>query len=286
MSLLGTFAEVGLAQVLRTLSKSGKTGLLLVSGPDANATCHFFEGALLHAKSDSYVGDDAVVALFGWDDGQWEFVPEVPSPTPNVTRTVEVLIQMGERSGQALHRMRGYYDSDQIVFQWADNPPVEAHYGMGASDWKLLRLLDGIRTFGEVIRASGVPRLSAQLALYELTAAGFLERIDVVKTLVTRRSPPFAGFSILAPSASPELLVELDQVLLQEWQRVGRFARGVERIRINSLRGRSRNFRVTFRPGIDGVVQLPDNAFEDLAVGEGERVQVRPIGSRVRAPKA
>ncbi len=286
MASLGTLSEIGLAPVLRMLAHGGKTGCLAVSTSSASTRCHFFEGSLLYARSDAYVGDDAVVALFGWEDGELEYVPETRPPAPNVTRPMEALIALGEKAGQTLHRMNGYFDRDQVVFQWVDDPPGTAHCNIGAAEWKLLKLLDGIRTFGEVLRASRVPRLVAQRALFDLTEAGFLERVDVVKTVTARRRPPFSGFSILAPNARQEPVVELDERLLMEWKRIARFARGVERVRMNSLRGRSRNFRVCFKPDVDGAVLLSDDAIDALAAKEGEKVEVRPIGSRVRAPKA
>lgn len=286
MALIGTIADVGLEPVVTTLVRTRRTGRLKVTAPHGReAFVYFDEGVVVHAVGDGHVGDEAVVALFGWEEGQMEFVADAAPAPRNVTRSLGQLMQLGQASGRALRRMGGGFDREQTVLQWVERPPAEASYTLTPLAWRLLRLLDGVRTVGEVVRTSGVDRLEAQCILYEMAAAGFLERIDPVKSLTARKAPPFSGFSILAPASGEGPMVEMDEALQREWVRVRRFSRGVERVRVKSHQGRALNSRVTFRAGLEGVVVLPEEAFTRLAISEGDKVRVRPIGSRVRSPR-
>jgi len=286
MALIGTIADLGLEAVITTLISTHRTGCLKVTAPHGEEVVVYFdEGAVVHAVGAGHVGDEAVVALCGWKDGQMEFVVDVTPAPRNVKRRLEQLMRLGQATGHALRRLGRDFDSEQAVLQWTERPPAEASYTLTPLAWRLLRLLDGVRTVGEVVRTSGDPRLEARCILYEMAAAGFLERIDAIKSLTARKTPPFAGFSILASTDGKGPTVEVDEALQREWVRVRRFSRGVERVRVNSRHGRVFNSRVSFRSGLEGAVVLPEQAFARLAIGEGDKVQVRPIGSRVRSPR-
>jgi len=285
VSQIGSLGEFGVAHVLRLLAHSKKTGRLSVTSAGEACVCDFRDGQLIHASNHAYRGDEAVIELFGWQDGQVEF-NQLGAPGPrNVTRSLETLIELGESHGSWLRQRRGQLNDEQLVLQWASEPPSDARMSLGARDWQVLRLVDGIRTLAEVRRASHHSRWDVLRTLYEFEGAGFLERVDTVKAVTAERYPPFAGFSIVAPTTQRDGLVELDEGLRKEWMKVGRFSRGVERIRVGSNRGRNLNYWASFRPGLGATALLPEGAFLRLAISEGERVYVRPIGSRIRGPR-
>ena len=182
--MLGDLGEVRIGDVLRLLATGKKSGLLTLSDGGHQALVRFQKGALVHAASGRLHGDEAVLDLFGWKQGQLTFVPDDRPAPPNVTRTVDALILDGLRTGETVHRMAALVPSDRVAFQLAAGPAdPEARVSLGAREWNVIRRLDGLRSVGEVVEASGLPRPEVVRILFELAEAGFVERVDPRRTL-------------------------------------------------------------------------------------------------------
>lgn len=268
MSLIGSLNEVKIADVLRLFSAGKKSGLLTVAAGGHAATLRFYRGAVVHAAAGRYYGEEAVMDLFGWKEGQLTFVPDDKTVTPNVKKSVDVLILEGVKLGDSVHRMHELIPSDRVVFQMATGPSdPAARYTVGPPEWQILRILDGVREVREVAEASKVPRAEVMRILFEMTEAGFLERIEVQKALRVQSQGLFGKDS-----------ATVDERLEDDWRRIHRFAGGVQKIEVRSTSGKSLSLPVGFRPGLFRDVHLPRTALADLAVREGEDVNVRPIG--------
>ena len=267
MSLIGTIGEMNLADVVRLFAAGRKTGLLTVAGPGRQALVRFHRGSIVHAASGRLHGDDAVLDLFGWKEGQLTFVPEDRAVPPNVTRPIDELILEGLRVGDTLHRMHTLVPSDRVVFQMAGGPPEDApSYPLCAFAWRVLLVLDGVRDVRELAEASKVPREDVVRVLFEMAEAGFLERIEPGRSL---RVQPQGLFH--------KDVAEIDEKIEADWKKLRRFAAGVRRVEVRSGAGKTVSLGAAFRAGIQRDVHLPRAAAAELAVREGEDVHVRPI---------
>jgi hypothetical protein len=268
MSLIGTLSEVKLAEVLRLFASGKKTGVLTVTAGGPQAIVRFQRGAIVHAAAGRLQGDDAVLDLFGWKDGQLTFVPEEKPVVPNVTHGVDVLILEGLRMGESFHRMNELIPSDRVVFQMAAGPADDAaRYSIGPMEWRVLRLLDGIRDIREIIEASKVPRGEVLRVVFEMTEAGFLERVEAQKTLRAQVRGLFGKDA-----------AELDEKLGSDWKKISRFATGIQRLEIRTLAGKVAVVTPAFRAGLLRDIHLPRATVAELGLREGEDVFVRPIG--------
>src|ERR1700741_3050515 len=99
MSLLGTLGEFPLADVLRLFAAGHKTGLLTVTTVGREALVRLEKGALVHSVCGRLTGEAAVIALFGWTEGQIPFVPDEKTVDPNVAKPLEDLIEEGLSEG-------------------------------------------------------------------------------------------------------------------------------------------------------------------------------------------
>jgi len=268
MSLIGTIGEVSVADVVRLFAAGHKTGLLTVSGPGRQAMLRFFRGSIVHAATGRLQGDDAVLDLFGWKEGQLTFVPEERTVAPNVTRGVEELVAEGLRVGDVLHRRNVLVPSERVVFQTAGGPADDAPpYAMGGPAWRVLLAVDGVRDVREVTEASHLPREEVVRLLFEMAEAGFLERIEPVRSL---RVQPQGLFR--------KDVAEIDEKLEAEWKRMRRFAGGVRRVEVRSAAGKTVAVEAAFHAGVQRDILLPRATVTELGVREGEDVHVRPVG--------
>jgi hypothetical protein len=270
MSLIGSLDEVTFADALRMLADARKTGILTVSAPGAQAVVRFNKGAIVYAAAGRFVGEEAVVDLFGWKEGQLSFVPEdkLPAVPPNVARPMAELVEEGLRLGPTRHRLHTLIPSDRVVFQMALGPAQEtARVSVGVKEWRVIRVLDGARDVAQITEASQVPKIDVMRILCDLTEAGFLQKVEVQKVL---RVQVLTGLFAKDGSA-------LDERLRDEWTRVARFEDGVQRVQVRTMAGKSLVVSASFRGGLGRDIQLSRTAIGELGLREGEDVHVRPV---------
>ncbi len=268
MSLIGTLSEIKLADVLRLFASSKKTGLLTASGPGGRETLiRFQKGVVVHASAGRLQGDDAVMDLFGWPEGQLTFVPEEKVVTPNVGHGVDVLVLEGEREGGAFHRMNELISTDRVSFQLAQPPSEEALFTFRPPQWKVLCRVDGMLDVRDLVEGSDLPRNDVLRLLFELTEAGFLEKVDSQKTLRAQAQGRFGKGEA----------AEVDERLRQDWERLKRFPRGVRTIEVRTFARRGSVLPVAFLPSLGRDVHLPRTVFAEIGLREGEDVFVRPV---------
>lgn len=266
MSMLGDLGEVRVGDVLRLLATGKKSGLLTLSDGGQQAAVRFQKGALVHAVSGRLQGDDAVLDLFGWKQGQLTFVPDDRPVPPNVTRTVDTLILEGLRVGEGVHRMAALIPSDRVAFQLTAGPSdPQARVSVGAAEWRVIRQLDGVRNVAEVVEAARLPRAEVARILFDLAEAGFLERVEAQKSLRVQAQGLFGKEA-----------VEIDERVATDWTKISRFAGGVARVELRTLGGRVAVAPVSFRAGLLRDVALPRPLLATLNAREGEDVWVRP----------
>ena len=267
MSLIGTLGEIPLADVLRLFASGRRTGLLTATAVGREALVRLEKGALVHAVCGRLAGEGAVLDLFGWTEGQLTFVPDEKTVEPNVTTPLEALIDEGLREGPLLHRMNSFFTSERLVFQMAKHPPEGAICTIGTTEWAVLRVLDGQKELREVIAAAGLERPEVQRVLFALCDEGFVEKIELHRTLRVQALSRFGAAG-----------AEVDAKLEEEWRQSVRFAEGVLRVEIRAGRDRNATLVVAYRPGLARNVGLPKATLAELGLKEGDEVSVRPAG--------
>ena len=269
MSLIGNLSEIKLADVLRLFATGKKTGRLTVSSEEDQSVLRFEKGSLVHAhvSGSGLNGDEAVLDLFGWQDGQLTFVPEERPVRANVTRSVEDLVGEGLRAGDAVHRMNKLIPSDRVVFQLGLGPREGATVSVGIPEWRVLRFVDGVREIREIVEASAMAKADVARVLFGLSEGGLVERVEPVRHL-----------RVATQGLLGRDLAGLDDRLEAEWRRLLRFSRGIQKVEVRSSGGRAVALPPQFRSGVGRDVQLPRGAAGELQVKDGDDVDVRPIG--------
>jgi hypothetical protein len=268
MSAIGSLDEVKLGDILRLFSTSRKSGVLSVAAGSQAAQLHLHKGLLVHASAGRLRGDEAVVDLFGWKQGEITWSGEETPVVPNVVRSLDALILDGLRQGDLQHRIRELIPSDRTVFQLAPGPADEsAPLTIPVAAWRLLRLIDGLRDVREVVEASKAPRGDVLRLICELHEACLLERIELSRPM-----------RVQAQGLLAKAVAEVDERWLGEWKRALRFEHGVQRIEVRTLAGKLVQLPVGFRAGLIRDVHLSRGSLAELGARDGDEVFVRPVG--------
>ena len=170
----GSLLEFSLSDVLQIVSMEEATGTLELSAPGRSGTIEAQRGSITAAVCGPKLGDDAVYALFLWEDGQFIW-------TPNSTGRIQgpVELPLGDLSREGIHRRdlwrmaREVLPSLNAVFR--RKPGAEP-----AADWTPANLgawnaLDVGLTVGDLGRRLQVSPAVAAQALLAPWQAGALE---------------------------------------------------------------------------------------------------------------
>ena len=104
-------------------------------------------------------GDEAVLDLFGWKEGQLTFVPEDKPVRPERDPGRRRADPRGRSGwGTSSTACTSSSPSDRVVFQMAARPPDDGRALRDRrAEWRVLRLVDGLRDVRELLEASGAP---------------------------------------------------------------------------------------------------------------------------------
>lgn len=135
--------------------------------------------------------EDAVFDLLRWDVGDYEFetherfVAEIP-----ISVSVENLIMEASRRLDELQMMQKKIPSADVVVVVAPVPPEGAReINITPDEWRLLVIIDGSRTVGQICEAANLDEFTGTRTLYGLISSGL---VDVISLGPTAEPSPVA----------------------------------------------------------------------------------------------
>ncbi len=96
-AIVGSVQVVGVSSILQMCHLNQLSGTCSVRSADGVARVEFRKGEIVGAQSPSARGSEAVYELLGWAEGQFEFVPGDPAPSPLLTHSFDFLLLEGCR---------------------------------------------------------------------------------------------------------------------------------------------------------------------------------------------
>lgn len=94
-TLEGDLRNLQVPNLLQSISMGKLTGRLQIKGRADTAMVFFIDGSPVHATMKGCEGDEALIELIGWDEGQFCFFPEPKTETKTVKKRLEFLIMEG-----------------------------------------------------------------------------------------------------------------------------------------------------------------------------------------------
>lgn len=91
----GNFKNIQMANLLQSISMGQMTGRLEITSAQDKANVYFKDGRPLHAALRGAEGNEAMLQLFAWDDGDFAFYDEQVNVTQTVTRGLTGLLMEG-----------------------------------------------------------------------------------------------------------------------------------------------------------------------------------------------
>jgi hypothetical protein len=124
--------------------------------------------------------EDSVFDLLRWERGKfvWEPGEEIDVEIP-IAVSVENLIMEASRRLDELDVIRRKIPSDKTLVAMASKPPEGAvEINITPDEWRVLVLVNGIRTVDDIATGAGLDEFDATRTLFGLVSAGLLEVIS------------------------------------------------------------------------------------------------------------
>jgi len=99
MALKGTLTDMGIVDLIQFPHSGRKTGHLVITGAEGEATLSYENGALVHVSHGDFSGMDALVRVVDWHEGAFEFIPDAQP----ADRTIELDLHRAVMQALKLH---------------------------------------------------------------------------------------------------------------------------------------------------------------------------------------
>jgi hypothetical protein len=293
--LKGTLQDFTLPEILRLISSAQRTGRLTVTRNGCEVDVFFHEGAVCraqHSRDRPRVGaggdvssdlegaaeltaiEDCVCELMGWESGEFSWEGRREAEPDAVFRvTIEGLIAEGARRLAELELLKQKIPSPGSVLAMAPAPPQGAdEVKLNDSEWRILALVDGDRSVGEIGALANLDDLSSARVLSRLVSAGLVE-------VVTPHEPSPAVSDDTAPP-EPRELYDIEAVaLLEEIQLQGEEAppadHGVPAPRIEAV--------TEYVAGLEAELAIDASPIVETVAVNGSEDEVERDSERVNA---
>jgi pSer/pThr/pTyr-binding forkhead associated (FHA) protein len=96
-AMAGNLDQMKIGELLQTLEFNEKSGTLEVFGADGDGTLVIKEGKPTYAMASGKLGNDGVLEIMSWSEGQFSFSPDLASDEVNVQGTITGLLMEAMR---------------------------------------------------------------------------------------------------------------------------------------------------------------------------------------------
>jgi hypothetical protein len=168
----GRISYRALEESVRAMHAGKRQGTLLVENGSIRSK-DLVEGITEQVQEIAY-------GLFGWDDGEWEFVPgDLPSREVIVLRmSTADLVMEGIRRVHGWSRIRaGVGGLEQLYALAADSATTLASLTLHKDELALLASLDGVMSVEDICTAARLSDFVVCRTVFGLWAAGVLDRV-------------------------------------------------------------------------------------------------------------
>ena len=100
MTFQGSLEELPLPDIIQLVSVSGKTGRFDLSSNDAEGQIFLQDGQIVHARTNTLEGEEAIYELAIWEDGEFFFTPDRISETTTISKSNTNLLMEAARTNR------------------------------------------------------------------------------------------------------------------------------------------------------------------------------------------
>lgn len=172
--LIGELEKSTLLDLVKPLLDGKKSGMVLVKG-DEVGELHIEGGEIVHAKTRSCSGEEAIFAMIEWRTGRVTFDWKAIADQRTVSMATDQLVLNWTSREQEWKRIRELIPASNVIFRMQVESSPEGRL-VQADQWRVLALSTGTRTVSEVADTLGWDLFKTFKTIYFMVQAGLLEK--------------------------------------------------------------------------------------------------------------
>ncbi|MDX1645313.1 MAG: DUF4388 domain-containing protein [Thermoanaerobaculia bacterium] len=124
MAFQGSLKELPLPDVIQLVAVSGKTGAFWIEDRGERGKIYLREGRIVHAETDTLVGEEAVYELATWTEAEFRFDPDDPPSRSTIERSnTSLLIEAARRTDEWRILAKRVGSTKMVPVRREDDPP-------------------------------------------------------------------------------------------------------------------------------------------------------------------
>ena len=172
-TLKGNLSQLKLVDIMKILCSSQRTGKLSLQNGEEIADIYFLSGAIIHAKYNMTIGENAIYAIFAWSDGIFTFHPNISVKNKTILTPPAEILKRAEAVDGEWEDVRKIIPNTNLVFKMSYGTPSEI--SLNATEWNILRHINGIDSIREIAQKVEMALLDVSKAFCKLYQAGLIE---------------------------------------------------------------------------------------------------------------
>jgi hypothetical protein len=199
MSLQGSLKHLQLADVIQLISVSGKTGMFHLKKDDHVGQIYLKDGNIIHAELDEIKGEEAVYELAIWNDGEFNFEPDVEPKVKTVSKSnTNLLMEAARRLDEWRVLSRKIPNLDMIPEFIVDQGSDRGQIQLNTHEWLILSKINAKSDIRSIAQASNLPVFDICKVLYGLVTHGLIALKEAPAPMV----PSSSSASAPAPAST------------------------------------------------------------------------------------
>jgi hypothetical protein len=191
MSLQGSLKHLQLADVIQLISVSGKTGMFHLKKDEHVGQIYLKDGNIIHAELDEIKGEEAVYELAIWNDGEFNFEPDVEPKVKTVSKSnTNLLMEAARRLDEWRVLSRKIPNLDMIPEFVVDQGSDRGQINLNTHEWLILSKINGKSDIRSIAQASNLPVFDICKVLYGLVTHGLVALKEAPAPAVTAAPQP------------------------------------------------------------------------------------------------
>lgn len=273
MGLQGKLGNIGISDIAQLLHLNKKTGMLRLKSKNFSGMLFFNNGELVNAETLNNKGDIAAYELFQQQDGEFDFISTPLHKTIVLKQSLHDIVLESARQKDTIKRLRDVIPKNYITFKATIDPRIQSFQGsLTADSIRLLEMLDGTRDVDDIVDLSGFSEFKALSVITDLIDRDFVEKLDIVKTLVYRE---LKGFFKSEDTAF------VDEEVFKYWKTKLITDNKMQYVQLRTRKGRIASLKLGKKKDLGNKVLFTTSTALVLKINEGEKLIAKPAANKV-----
>jgi len=209
---LGDLAQNKLFDILKPLFGGKKTGKVTVTGKEGGEL-YLEIGNIIHAKTNSAVGEYAFFFLMGLKSGKASFEPDQTPSERTISISTEQLLLNWSYRKQEWDKLKEVIPSTNAIFRLSLQKNPE-NKNINSDQWNVLALCNGTKTISEIAASLSWDEFKTSKIIFQLVQLALLEKAEDQKPI--RKKPVSEDFFPMVDTELKKVIGPLAPLIMND----------------------------------------------------------------------